>query len=703
MTMTFLRTHPLPAASLAALVAACIALAPAVRGQTSPGVKEFDRSNAELAASLILDKLKDDVLAAPPGPDVLEAEMETDPGKYVEPDEAKRKLQRQYRDAMDLRYREEAGKYLDRIAGGAGRDGAFAPEFLASALALPSNRLDDAVAAGYPGTFATARANACARQASALIADIKPAEREFDEMPLDRLSAVMTERIAAAQRKPVFVENLEHITRNLVQPILEAAEAQRAAQRTFLERHPVEAWTPGRIGAALEAGLTNFVAESAPRHRVAYGVFPSVAAAVPGIAEGRALDKFARVLEETEPTVDAAAALAEIERSPEQHRAPEDSLEAFAPEMSERLVREGLARCIPLVPAGEASAFDEFAKTALEHERIERTVSNRVVKVLQPQLRTIRGVAARRQMEKLFPALAAAEWFPSPALVDFAGEAVDYRKTVSAWRALPEMASVAQTAQREAMLVETEEELDGAVREAFDRSQRARARQHRIVDDVFEAMRSRLKAEGGTVDLEVAVATYSETVVTVWEGDRTGVLWGGAEIARPSNADRQHAGLFPSTSEKIRLKVKSILESIEKEKNPEKPPEPTPETPPPPPEELERIKLDCQFAFTRKGGEIVVSLIVGGETRGSVACAHEPDAYRRQLGGAVGGAVSALAAELAKHTGEGAGVDLVVDVIVRDDLVYYGIVAKLVEALNAKTPEFAETGVVMKVNESRQE
>ena len=43
------------------------------------------------------------------------------------------------------------------------------------------------------------------------------------------------------------------------------------------------------------------------------------------------------------------------------------------------------------------------------------------------------------------------------------------------------------------------------------------------------------------------------------------------------------------------------------------------------------------------------------------------------------------------------------DVIVRDDLVYYGIVAKLVEALNAKTPEFAETGVVMKVNESRQE
>ena len=703
-------THLSSRRAAAAVLAAFLALAAHVPGETAPGVKEFDRSTAELAASLLLTKLQDDVLAAPPGPALLEAEMDVDPGKYTEPDDAKRKLQRHYRDALAGHYRQEAEKYLDRIAGAVDRETAFGPEFLGAAVSLPSNRLDAVVDASYDATFAKARVNACAKQASELIADIKPAEREFDEIPRERLTAIMTDRVAAAQRKPVFLENLEHISRNLVQPMLDAAEAQRTAQRTFLERHPVEGWTPDRIRAGLEAGLTNFVAESAPRHReagrVAYGVFPSVATSMPEVAEGRAIDKFARVVDETEPVVDAAAVMAALERSPEAHRTADDSLVAFAPDMSETLVREALARCIPLVPEVEREAFDGFTKTALEHEKMSRAVSNRVVKVLGPQLKKIRGEAAQRQMLKLFPPLVSGEWFPSPTLADFAGEAVDYRKTVLAWRELPDLAVFVQRAQSEALLVETDERLDGAVRDAFDRGQRARVRQHRIVDDVFDAMRTRLKAEGGG-DLEKAVAVYTEAVGTVWTGDRAAVLWSGWDAERPPNADRQHEALFPSTVEKIRLKVKSILESIEKEKNPEKPPEEIPpetppETPPPPPE-LELIKLDCRFEVTRKGDEIIVALFAGGERRASVACPHEPNAYRRQHAGTVVGAVTSLADEIRRHTAQGEKVELVVDVIVRDDLVYYGIVAKLVEALNAKTPEFAESGVSMKVNESKQE
>lgn len=693
-----------------AALAAILVFTDSAFGATAPGVEEFDRSTAELTARLLLEKLQEDVLATPPDPALLEAEMNADPGKYTEPDDAKRKLQRHYRDALVVHFRQEAEKYLDRLAGDAGRETVFGPEFLDFAVALPSNRLDAVIAANYDATFTKARVNACAKQAAELIADIKPAEREFDEIPKEKLIALMTDRVAAAQRKPVFVENLTYISRNLVQPMLDAAEAQRTAQRRFLERHPVEGWTPERIRAALETGLRTFVEESAPQHReagrVAYGVFPSVAASMPSIAEGRAIDKFARVVEETEIVVDAPAFLAAIERSPAVHRTADDSLVAFAPAMTETLVREALARCAPLVPEAERKAFDMFSKKALENDKMSRTVSNRVVRALAPQLKKIREEAARRQMDKQFPTLVSGEWFPSLTLMDFVGQAVDYRKTVLAWREMPDLADFAQRAQREALLAETSERLDGAIRDVFDRGQRARVCQHRIVDDVFEAMRTRLRAEGAS-DLEKAVAAYTETVGGVWAGDRDAVLWSDWNATRPSNADRQHVSLFPSTVEKIRLKVKSILESIEKEKTPatppvEQPPETPPETPPPPPEE-DLLKLECRYEVTRQGNDIVVSLFLGNERRASVTCPHEPNAYRRRYAETVGGAIAKLTEEVKRQAPKGSKVELVVDIVVRDDLVYYGIVAKLVESLNAKTSDFAESGVGMKVNEPRRE
>ena len=55
-------THLSSRRAAAAVLAAFLALAAHVPGETAPGVKEFDRSTAELAASLLLTKLQDDVL-----------------------------------------------------------------------------------------------------------------------------------------------------------------------------------------------------------------------------------------------------------------------------------------------------------------------------------------------------------------------------------------------------------------------------------------------------------------------------------------------------------------------------------------------------------------------------------------------------------------------------------------------------------------
>ncbi len=682
--------------------------------EKAPGVAEFNRSTAELTASLLLEKLQADVLAAEPDSGALSAEMASNPATYLDPDDSLKKLETNFRDGIANRYQNEAEKYLDRLAGDAGRDVVFGKAFLVSAVALPAKKLADTVKRTYSGAFTSARTRVCKEQAQRLVSGIQPTELEFEVTPHEKLSEIMTARVAQAQEKPVFKENMAYITSKIVKPMLDAAEAQRKEQRAYLESQPVEGWAPEAIGKALEVGIAKFVAESALRHKeashVAYGLFPSLVAEVPKIAESRAVNKVARIVDDTVVQIDSGEILKKIEENPIEHRTVAASMKTFAPMLEQKLGEEALARCESLVPAEEREAFKTFAETSLKEGQIKGAIDKRVRNVLLPEIKSIRGECSERQVKKLFGALVDETWFPSGALVDSVYAQIDYRKAVKGWRDFAELEPFAKTASAQPLMEESEKKLNEAVVILFDRGRMAQSRQHGIVDDVFGEIKGLISAEKDLPDLDAAVQRYTDKVTGVWAEERNAVLWGDAAAPRPANAQEQHTALFPSTVEKILLKVKSLMESIEKERQekeatPEIPPEEIlPQEPnPSAPEELKLIELDCRFEFDQKGSSISLVFYTGDVKKASLNCPHSPSGYRKEYGKTVDRAVQALLSEVGEYTAKGSKVALSVNIIVKNDLVYYGIVSKLVTLLPQKMAELSETGVTMEVKDAMME
>lgn len=666
----------------------------------------LDRSTAELTASLLLEKLQADILGGKPDSDILSHEMGAHPGKYIAPDPARQELEMTFRDNLAARYADAAGKYLDRLAGEAGRADFFGDAFLKEAMMLPEARLAVTVSKTYPEAFLEARLSACHEQAKTLIASIRPSEAEFEDTPREVLSATLTTRIAEAQEKPVFQENLVYISDTLVKPMLEEAENQRKKQHSFIDSQLVDGWSPATIARALNEELIKHVEVSAKQNeaegRIAYGVFPSVVASIVDVATKRAVNKISRVVEEMPVGVDSAAIQKAIEQDPITHRNAAASMQAFSPQLESSLTEDLLVQCKKLVPENEWESFEAFGRESLENGPIRIAVINRVRKELLPKVKAIREEYAQRQVAARFPDLMTERWYPSGALVDDVTAQVDFRKAVKAWRAMPEMALYAQSAVEPPLVEESEPMLDTAIAALFERGRMAQTRQHGIVNDVFNEIKDAVGEERELPELAVAVERYTQKVVEVWGHDRDGVLWSHPDALKPDNAAEQHVALFPSTEERILLKVKSLMESLERERKEQ---EAIPEVPP---EEVqpeqsdsdasttekpELIQLDCRFELDQRGSDIQLVFFVGEERKAVLACSHAPSRYRREFAQTVERAVTALIDEMTGYTSTGSRVTLAVEIIVRNGLVYHGIVAGLADALNEKTEVLSETGV----------
>ena len=90
----------------------------------------------------------------------------------------------------------------------------------------------------------------------------------------------------------------------------------------------------------------------------------------------------------------------------------------------------------------------------------------------------------------------------------------------------------------------------------------------------------------------------------------------------------------------------------------------------------------------------------GGVEKASLECPQSPAQYRREYEKTIERAVKALLDETGDYTAKGSKVALTVDIIVKDDLVYYGIVAKLSQSLSLKAAELSETGVTMELKDT---
>ncbi len=670
----------------------------------------LDRSTAELTASLLLGQLREDVLAGEPDGSALVREMAGDPGRYADPAAAKTLLQTIYRQGIADRYHEAAGRYLDRLAGDGGRAALFDNAFLSEALSLPDEALDGVVVRTYAGVFADARKTVCRGQAETLVADIRPTEAEFEATPRAELMRTLTRRVAEAQRQPVFEENLAYISEAIVTPMLDAAEEQRKTQRVFIESEPVDDWSPASIARTLSQGLVRHVAAAAAdpvaEGRVTYGVFPSVVSAIPAVAQTRAVGRIRRMADELPVDLDEAALFSVIAANPADHRTEQASLAAFEPTLEARVGADVLARCQALVPSEEWVEFESFARAALAAGPLRQAVSARVRKELLPKVQAAREACARQQAAAWFAVIMEDRWHPSGERVDAVYALADYRKALRGWRDIPELADVAAVAAEQPLMDETARLLDHQIVVLFDRGRMAQTRQHRIVDEAFDGFKTELGGEPRLPDMTVLVERYRRRVRSVWDVERDGVLWGEADAPRPVNAAEQHAALFPSTEERIELRVRSLLESLEQalqETTPEA--EPVDEAPPEEteaeadvPEEPEEVVLTGRFELDQRGSDIVLAVHVDAARIAAVACPHAPARYRREYAQTVDRAVSALVSEMMRRSADGPRITLAVEIIVRNDLVYHGIVARLADALNEQAGFLSESGVQLELS-----
>jgi len=655
---------------------------------------DLDRASAELAASLVLRDLREELRAKPADPAALRDAMLADPAANADPATAERNMALAHSNALARAFAGEARALLDRLAAPAPRTERFGAAFLAGAEAAPPDAIAAASAAAFPAAFRQARDEAVRAQAGTLDATVRPDPAEVEALSRDDLARSLSARIEAAQGFAVFHENRAYIEKSLAGPILDDAFAQRDAQRAFVRDAGPAApgFAPSAIAANLSAALLARLGErrAADPDAFVYGPFPSATGEVArAAADARAAARFADEAARAEVPLDEAAIRAAVAADPAAHRRRDDSLAAFEPALRDAVRAAATASLLALAPEAERDECAAFLRDRAADDALARPVADRVRSRLRPRLEALRAELARRQFETAAPALASGSWIVDEASVDaVCAVENDFRKTLRSWRRapVPELAAIAGAAPEDRILEETAETLDRAVAAAFEAGAAARGAQHRIVDDLYEPVKAEVSAMRKAPPEDRIVALYSTRAALEWETARPAAIG----LAAGAEDDGRYADLFPSTREKIRLLAKTMLEAVEREKaQPETPPDPTPPQPDSPPEEPKAIAVECDLVFDRRGDEFEVRVVAEKKELGRFACPADPKRFDRGLRDFTDGAAGALAALLRERTRQGT-VQLKVNLVVRDGLIYWAAVSGVSESVRAAVEGFGE-------------
>ena len=139
-----------------------------------------------------------------------------------------------------------------------------------------------------------------------------------------------------------------------------------------------------------------------------------------------------------------------------------------------------------------------------------------------------------------------------------------------------------------------------------------------VTGDVVETEEeARTAFRAALADRSLMILLLTEAVEAKWTERRAETLWGDGE--RPSNADAQHAVLFPSVRKRIELVARQILEDMEKPE-PEPEQKPQPQEPPEDPTESDQQSeeepqlLKYSIVVERDGDEVTVRLEQGKST-----------------------------------------------------------------------------------------
>lgn len=637
-------------------------------------VQEHDRATAELAASLVLAKLNDEIYSeADNSTPVFEA-MVADTATHAEPNVSKEKLQNVYTSAIKERYKEEAIVILDRLAAPKSRAEVFGEAFLELAQQPSEELLVNAVEHKYSSVFTSARTRACKEQADRLTATVRPSEQEVDDLSREELTSRMTERVAKAQKETVFQENLGFISEQIVAPMLNEAYKQRDEQRHYVERTSVDGYAPSRIVNELQKKLDDELARrrsSAKEGQYIYNCFPSLKKQLEEIARNRAFRLYEDKINTLALLLDAATVQRELDASPEKHRKLEDSEKHFMPMLQKQLCEQAFQAIINAAKPDERDEVTSFIKGHNEKAQQAPAVA-RLKRELTPLLKEVRKQCAQKQFEGMYSELADGSWYPAASLVDSVCESPNFKKTLGNWRELIGLEKFARVEQQRVILEETSKLVFDKIVDGFDQGSEARSAQHRLVDNTFPAVRNEVKNMEQLPPVEQITQIFSAKVSAAWTEERLIVI----QFPEGKEDDSRFSELFPSTIKKIELLSKTLLEQLEKEKQEEIKPEEKPIEDPneTPPEEKEKILLDCVIVFDRKGDSMNGAVLLSGKRIAEFNCPHNPDKFKQGRTGFVNSVAGALAQEVQKAAVDKL-VSLTVTIDVRDDLVYYSAVS----------------------------
>ena len=574
----------------------------------SAGNAEFDAAARNGARDISLSRAREELREKGPAPGALEKAMLADPSRFVSRDEAETAC----RDVFAAEIRAQFAAKSRAI------DERLGIESNSAGVGSSSVGVDEIASRHFARAFAAERKSAVEKQAATLVAATRPTEAEFDTKSDGELRELMQKRIIKGQKKAVFAENRQFISERMVEPVIKDARREQKRQAEYLMRARCDTASPSRLAADLKSRLEENVKErraKADDPSKAWGVFvgtfeKSVASAV----ERRMLDRLERKMDATEISVDVDAILKEIAESPASHVKMAESERIFSERYMAGLLLRSLDGVCGDAPQSERDELWEYLSARLGRERLRKAAEAKVRKEILPKWREAREVAAKRQADATWPALADGTWFPGPDLADDIASRSDYAKSVRGWRTLSALKSLADAPGGMPLMEEADRRADSGVAAAFDIARSAIAAQNSIVDGchaqvLAEARRRKDSFWTRTPDLKSIVTMLVAATEESWDATRMGTLWPD-EAKRPENAAEQHKPLFPSVRRKIELIARTILEEMnepkpEDEKKPEEPP----------PEETQEVRPEdaVEFAISvrRAGDEMEVSLKQG--------------------------------------------------------------------------------------------
>jgi len=576
-----------------------------VAATLSAGNAEFDRIAAKGAAEISLGRIRRELVTNGPETGTLARVMLESPGRFRVANEAEAACRILYATKIAEEYAYRVQQVRQQLKLGDG----FASEF--------SKSDHERAMAGFEQRFKNERAAACAAQAKSIAAAIRPAEAEFESKDEDQLRLLMSEKVAAAQKEPVFEENLDYISEQIVNPLIDDAKREMKRQREYLSRTRCEAYAPSALAKELEDNLRRNVEERKAKSKdpsKEWGIFPgTLAAALPPAVEKRVLDRVTRCVDDVKVDVDAAAIAKRMDKEPKEHYRAADSERRFRTEFATDVLNGALARAQSEAPTAERGEFAAYVKEHVEDAALKKAVEARVRRDLLPALKAARAQISSDEMQSRWPMLTDGSWYPEAGFADAILARSDSTEAIGNWRELSEMSELTRSGKT--LLEETGKLADKSVVKAFDRARSALAAQNQLVDKAHPAVLSDAKERKNsffsiTPDFAKVVQMLTEEVEKKWSENREKVLWPNGKL--PANAEVQHTALFPSVKKRIELVARQILVEMEKPE-PEEPPEEKPEEPPEetPPEEPPEPLMEFSIMVEKSNGEVKVKLLQG--------------------------------------------------------------------------------------------